>query len=117
MKSDADRDEIARSFEEEFKGLGPVASFVTWLVYQDRSQTVAFRALQSAIYQGAWLVILAAGWTITSLLTFIPVGFLLVPGMLVISVFPFLHSSYAAYRVSQGEDYRYPFVADLIENR
>ena len=97
--------------------LGPVASLIVWLVYRDRSQTVAFQALQSAIYQGAWLVILAAGWTMTGLLTFILVGFLLVPGMLVISVFPFLHSAYAAYRVSQGEDYRYPFVADLIENR
>lgn len=94
-----------------------MASLIVWLVYRDRSQTVAFQALQSAIYQGAWLVILAAGWTITGLLTFILVGFLLVPGMAVISVFPFLHSAYAAYRVSQGEDYRYPFVADLIENR
>ncbi len=58
--------------------LGPVASLI---VYRDRSQTVAFQALQSAIYQGAWLVILVAGWTITGLLTFILVGFLLVPGM------------------------------------
>jgi uncharacterized Tic20 family protein len=33
------------------------------------------------------------------------------------SVFPFVHSAYAAYKVSQGEDYRYPLVADLIENR
>ena len=97
--------------------LGPVASLLIWLIYRDRSQRVAFQALQSAIYQGGWLVILAAGWAITGLLTFILIGFLLVPGMAVISVFPFLHSAYAAYKVSQGEDYRYPFVADLIENR
>lgn len=97
--------------------LGPVASLIVWLVYRDRSQTGAFQALQSAIYQGAWLVILAAGWTITGLLTFILVGFLLVPGMAVLSVSPFLHGAYAAYRVSQGEDYRYPFVAVLIKNR
>ncbi len=97
--------------------LGPVASFVVWLFYRDRSQKVAFQALQSAIYQGAWLVILAAGWTITGLLTFILIGFLLIPGMAVISVFPFLHSAYAAYKVSQGEDYRYPFIADFIESR
>ncbi len=97
--------------------LGPVASFIVWLVYRDRSQKVAFQALQSTVYQGAWLVILAAGWAITGLLTVILIGFLLVPGMAVISVFPFLHSAYAAYKVSQGEDYRYPFVADLIENR
>ncbi|MGF1473349.1 MAG: DUF4870 domain-containing protein [Rubrobacteraceae bacterium] len=97
--------------------LGPVAALIVWLVYRDRSQKVSFQALQSAIYQGAWLVILAAGWAITGILTFILIGFLLIPGMAVISVFPFLHSAYAAYKVSQGEDYRYPVIADLIENR
>ncbi|MGB3632821.1 MAG: DUF4870 domain-containing protein [Rubrobacteraceae bacterium] len=97
--------------------LGPVASLIIWLVYRDRSQKVAFQALQSTIYQGAWLVILAAGWAITGLLTFILIGFLLIPGMALISVFPFVHSAYAAYKISQGEDYRYPVIADLIENR
>lgn len=96
--------------------LGPVASLVVWLVYRDRSQKVAFQSLQSAIYQGAWLVILAAGWAVTVALMAVLIGFLLVPGMLVISVLPFAHSIYAAYRVSQGEDYRYPIVADLIDN-
>ena len=52
--------------------LGPVASLIVWLVYKDRSQKVAFQALQSTIYQGAWLVILAAGWAVTGLLTFVP---------------------------------------------
>lgn len=97
--------------------LGPVASFVVWLVYRDRSERVAFHALQSTVYQAAWLVILGVGWALTGLLTFVLIGFLLIPGMAVISVFPFVHSAYAAYRVSKGEDYRYPYVADLIENR
>src|SRR5215213_10450077 len=48
--------------------LGPVAALVIWLVYRDRSRTVAFQALQSMWYQVAWLVILVAGWTITTLL-------------------------------------------------
>ncbi len=45
------------------------------------------------------------------------VGFLLVPAMLILTVFPLAHSAYAAYKVGQGEDYRYPVIADLIENR
>lgn len=97
--------------------LGPVASLVVWLVYRERSQKVAFQALQSTIYQGAWLVILAAGWTVTFALMAVLIGFLLVPGMALISIFPFAHSAYAAYKVSQGENYRYPVIADLIENR
>jgi hypothetical protein len=32
-------------------------------------------------------------------------------------VVPFVYAGYAAYRVSQGEDYLYPFVADLVEGR
>jgi uncharacterized protein len=33
--------------------------------------------------------------------------------MIVLSVVPFVHMAYA-YKVNQGVDYRYPFVADLI---
>ncbi len=97
--------------------LGPVASLVIWLLYRERSEKVAFQALQSAIYQGAWLVILAAGWAVTFALMAVLIGFLLVPGMALISIIPFAHSIYAAYKVSQGEDYRYPIIADFIENR
>jgi hypothetical protein len=32
-------------------------------------------------------------------------------------VLPFVHAGYAAYKVSQGADYRYPFAADLAERR
>ena len=97
--------------------LGPVAALVIWLVYRDRSSRVAFQALQSMWYQVAWLVILAVGWTVTTLLMIILIGFLLVPVMALITVVPFVHSAYAAYRVSRDGEYRYPLVADLIEGR
>jgi uncharacterized protein len=97
--------------------LGPVAALFIWLVYKDRSQKVAFHALESMWYQIGWLVILAVGWTLTGLLTMILIGFLLIPVMAVVSVVPFVHAAYAAYRVSKGEEYRYPVVADLAEGR
>ena len=97
--------------------LGPVAALVVWLVYRDRSSKVAFNALQSAAYQGAWLAILGIGWSLTILLTFVLVGFLLIPAMLILTVVPFAHMGYAAYKVSKDGEYRYPIVADLIENR
>ena len=95
--------------------LGPVAALIIWLVYKDRSRKVAFHALQSMWYQIGWLVILAVGWTVTGLLTMILIGFLLIPVMAVMSVVPFVHAAYAAYRVSRDEDYRYPIAADLVE--
>ena len=97
--------------------LGPVAALVIWLVYRDRSSNVGFQALQSMWYQVAWLVILVAGWTVTTLLMFVLIGFLLVPVMALITVVPFVHSAYAAYRVSKDGEFRYPLIADMIETR
>ncbi len=94
--------------------LGPVAALVIWLMYKDKSARISFHALQSLWYQVAWLVILAVGWTITFILTIVVIGFLLIPVMLVVSLLPFAHMGYAAYKVYQGVDYRYPFVADLV---
>ena len=96
--------------------LGPVAALVIWFVYGDRSRKVAFHALESMFYQIGWLVVLAAGWTLTGLLMGVLIGFLLVPAMVVVSVVPFAHAGYAAYEVSQGDEYRYPVAANLAES-
>ena len=97
--------------------LGPVAALIIWLVYRDRSSNVGFQALQSMWYQVAWLVILVAGWTVTTLLMFVLIGFLLVPVMALITLVPFVHSAYAAYRVSKDGEFRYPLIADMIQAR
>jgi|SRR5215210_1912618 len=97
--------------------LGPVAAMIMWLVYRDRSSKVAFQALQSMWYQVAWLVILAAGWAVTGLLMLVLIGFLLVPVMALITLVPFVHGAYAAYRTSRDGEYRYPLIADMIEAR
>ena len=94
---------------------GPIAALIIWLVYRDKSQRVAFHALQSLWYQVAWAVILAVGWFISVVLMFVLIGFLLVPVMAIASLVPFVHQCYAAYKVYQGTDYRYPVIADLID--
>ena len=94
---------------------GPVAALIIWLVYRDKSQRVAFHALQSLWYQIAWIVILSIGWIVTGILMFVLIGFLLVPVMLLASLVPFIHQCYAAYKVNQGVDYRYPIIADMID--
>jgi uncharacterized protein len=95
---------------------GPIAALVIWLVYKDRSQRVAFHALQSLWYQVAWAVILFVGWSITFILMFVLIGFLLVPVMAIASLVPFVHQCYAAYKVYQGVDYRYPIIADMVDS-
>ena len=95
--------------------LGPVAALVIGLMYKDRSPRVAFHALQSLWYQVAWMVILVVGWTVAGILTIVLIGFLLFPVMIVLTVVPFVHMGYAAYKVNQGIDYRYPLVSDMID--
>ena len=97
--------------------LGPVGALVIWAMYKDRSPRVAFHALQSLWYQVAWMVILVVGWTLTTFLMIVLVGFLLVPVMIVVSLVPFVHMAYAAYKVNQGVDYRYPWISDLVAGR
>lgn len=96
---------------------GPIASFIIWLVYRDRSPRVAFHALQSTWYQIPWLVVLWVGWGISWMLTAVLVGFLMMPVMLVITAIPFIHSAYAAYRISEGQDFKYPVIGDMISDR
>ncbi len=96
-------------------GLMPFGALIIWLVYKDRSTRVGFHALQALWYQIAWLVILVVGWFVTFILSFILIGLLLIPVMLLASLVPFVHGCYAAYKVNQGVDYRYPFIADRID--
>jgi len=94
---------------------GPIAALIIWLVYRDRSRRVSFHALQSLWYQVAWAVILFVGWFVTGILSIIFIGLLLIPVMLIATLVPFVHQCYAAYKVYQGVDYRYPIIADMID--
>jgi uncharacterized Tic20 family protein len=96
-------------------GLMPLGALVVWLVYKDRSPRVGFHALQALWYQIAWLVILVVGWFVTFVLSIVLIGLVLVPVMVLASLVPFIHGCYAAYKVSQGVDYRYPYIADRID--
>jgi uncharacterized Tic20 family protein len=96
-------------------GLMPLGALIVWLVYKDRSRRVGFHALQALWFQIAWLVILVVGWFVTFILSFVLIGLLLIPVMLLASLVPFVQGCYAAYKVSQGVDYRYPYIADRID--
>ena len=87
--------------------LGPVVALVIWMVYRGRSGRIASHAMRSLWYQIAWLVILTVGWIVTGILTLVLIGFLLVPVMTVLSLVPFVHAAYAAYKASRGVGYRY----------
>jgi Domain of unknown function (DUF4870) len=61
--------------------------------------------------------VLAVGWTVTTLSVVIFIGFVLITIMAIVSVVPFVHAGYAAYRVSKGDEYRYPLASDIGKSR
>ena len=99
-------------------GLMPLGALIIWLVYKDRSRRVGFHALQALWYQIAWFVIWVVASIVGVILIIVTLGLgiiLVAPAGLLLWLAPLVHGSYAAYKVSQGVDYRYPFVADRID--
>jgi uncharacterized Tic20 family protein len=99
-------------------GLLPVAPLIVWLLYKDRSPRVGFHALQSLWYQLAWLALSIVGGFVATVLLFVTFGlgiFVIAPAAVVLGLIPFVHQLYAAYKVYNGEDYRYPYIADRVD--
>jgi len=99
-------------------GLMPFGALLVWLLYKNRSRKVRFHALQALWYQVAWIVIFIVYALVTVVLSIVTLGiaaFVLVPLGFVLAIVPLVHGCYAAYQVSQGVEYRYPYIADRIE--
>ncbi len=99
-------------------GLMPFGALLVWLLYKDRSQKVRFHALQALWYQIAWIGIFIVYALVTVVLSIVTLGIaaaLLVPLAFVLAIVPLAHGCYAAYKVNQGVEYRYPYIADRIE--
>ena len=98
--------------------LMPFGALLIWLIYKDRSEKVRFHALQALWYQIAWIVIFIVYALVTVVLSIVTLGIaviLLVPLAFVLAIVPLAHGCYAAYKVSRGVEYRYPYIADRIE--
>ena len=96
-------------------GLMPFGALLVWLIYKDRSQKVRFHALQALWYQIAWIVILAAYTLVSLVLSLVIIGIFMFFLLPILALVPLVHGCYAAYQVSQGVEYRYPYIADRIE--
>ena len=99
-------------------GLMPFGALLVWLLYRDRSARVRFHAAQAFWYQVAWIVIFLAYALVTVVLSIVTLGIaaiVLVPLAFLLALVPLAQGCYAAYRVNEGEDYRYPFIADRVD--
>jgi uncharacterized Tic20 family protein len=66
----------------------------------------------------AWFGIFAVYGLTTIVLSIVTLGLatiVLVPLAFLLAFVPIVHQCYAAYKVNGGVDYRYPFVADMVD--
>jgi uncharacterized Tic20 family protein len=99
----------------ELVGLMPFGALLVWLIYKDRSQKVRFHALQALWYQIAWILILVAYTLVSLVLSLVIIGIFMFFLLPILALVPLVHGCYAAYQVSKGVEYRYPYIADRIE--
>jgi uncharacterized Tic20 family protein len=98
-----------------FVSLIPFGALLIWLIYKDRSPKVRFHALQALWFQIAWVVILVAYAFVSLILTLLVIGFFMFFLLPILALIPVIYGCYAAYQVSQGVEFRYPYIADKLE--
>lgn len=101
--------------------LGPVVALAIWVFSRQRSRKVARAALRSAWHQVAWmLMIFPVGWfslwVLALALSLPETIFSPLTLALAWAAVPLAQGAWAARKVSQGEDYRYPSLARLGNN-
>ena len=103
--------------------LGVLAALGIYLAYRGRSRYVAFQAWQAFLFQlifwGGGTLLAASTWVVSSILTAILVGCLLMPLACVFSLLPIgavVYGVLGALECNQGNDFRYYLVADWAES-
>jgi uncharacterized protein len=106
---------------------GPIAAFVIYVVYKDRSRFVAYHAMQSMIFQLIWWfgggVLIGLMWAIVGALSSILIGIVLIPFAVVLTLLlallpvgALVYGIIGALKVNQGEDFKYWLVGDWVRN-
>ena len=95
--------------------LGPVAAFVIWLVKKDESDYVARQALQSLIYQIVVAALSWIMWIVIGVLIMVGIGCCLAPLGILLNLATIGYGCYAAYVCSLGQEFKYPFIWDMIK--
>ena len=88
---------------------------VVWLIKKDEMPFVNEQAKESMNFQITASIILTILTVVAFVLSFILVGFLLYPIIVLIGVADLVLIIVAAIKANEGENYRYPFAIRLIK--
>ncbi len=106
---------------------GPIAALVIYLIYKDRSRTVAYHALQAMIFQLIWWygggLLIGAMWATVGVLSAVLIGIVLIPFailmtlvLVVLPVGAVIYGIIGAIQVNQGRDFKYWLVGDWVRS-
>jgi uncharacterized Tic20 family protein len=103
--------------------IGPftvVVPLLIWLLERnkpDQSKVIEFQAKQAFFYQVAvYLIGLVLGILI-AILTIFVIGVLLIPVLVLFGIAAVVYGTYGGIKISQGEEFRYIYIADFIESQ
>jgi uncharacterized Tic20 family protein len=101
--------------------MGPLSMaipLVIWLLERnkpDKSAYVEFQAKQAFFFQVAVLIIFAAVGLVVLVLSFILIGLLLIPVLILVPLAGVAYGVYAGVKVWNGEKFRYIYLADFLD--
>ncbi|MBO9360938.1 MAG: DUF4870 domain-containing protein [Thermoflexus sp.] len=102
---------------------GPIAAFLIYLFYRERSRYVAVQSLQALIFQLlAWAVagvIATALWAVSLPLTAAIIGICLIPVACLVTLIPLgalVYGVVGGIACNRGEDFRYWLIGDWVAN-
>ncbi len=90
---------------------------IIWLTHKEKSKKISFHSKQALIYQVAVYIILSIITLITVILMFFGIGFCCIPIIVVLPLIAIAYGGYAAYKTYTGEEFRYVYIADIIEKK
>jgi uncharacterized Tic20 family protein len=112
---------IAHASSLAFFLMGPLTVIIPLIIWlsernrPERSELVEFHARQAFFFQSfIYLVGIAAG-IVVFILTFIFVGLLLIPFLILFMLGAIGYGVYGGLQVWQGREFRYKYVTDFIE--
>lgn len=91
-----------------------IVALIIWLTQKDKSKYVAFQAKQALVYQLVLTVGFTVLWVLTILLTFVLIGFLLIPILLLLALAAVVYGLYAAWETYQGRDFMYAVLGEML---
>jgi uncharacterized Tic20 family protein len=92
--------------------LGPL---LVWQIKKNEIPSVNIHGKAALNFQITVVIALLAGMAVAILLSFVCIGFLLIPVVMLIGLAGLIFAIVAGIKANNGEDYKYPFSLELVK--